>query len=110
MFLKKTKMRILVMCIIAGLIGTKAFAQSVKMFDPPDGIVVNDVRNKNGRGVVSISNYTGRDVNVTVYFYTGWDKNTSLGTGSDYIESGDTANIEVDAPYVSNVVIGINVR
>lgn len=110
MKLKNTKKRVLAMCIMAGLIGAAAFAHGVKMVNAPDGIVVNDVRNKNGNGVVSISNHTGRDVNVTVYFYTGWDKNTALGTGFDDIEDGCSKDIEVDAPYVSNVVIDIKVR
>lgn len=108
MKLKNTKKRFLAMCIMAGLISAVAFAYNVE--ETPDGIVVNDVRNKNGNGVVNISNRTGKDVNVTVYFYTGWDKNTALGTGFDDIEDGCSKDIEVDAPYVSNVVIDIKVR
>lgn len=101
MKLKNTKKRFLVMCIMAGLISAVAFAYNV---EAPDGIVVNDVRNKNGNGVVNISNRTGRDVSVVVEFCAGGGR---LGVGFDDIKDGRSADIEVDARYTDGVTIQV---
>ena len=102
MKLKNTKKRVLAMCIMAGLISAVAFAYNVEK--TPDGIVVNDVRNKNGNGVVNISNYTGRDVSVVVEFCAGGGR---LGAGFDDIKDGRSADIEVDARYTDGVTIQV---
>ncbi len=104
MNVKNTKKRFLAMCIMAGLIGAAAFAHGVKMVNAPDGIVVNDVRNKNGNGVVNISNHTGRDVSVVVEFCAGGGR---LGAGFDDIKDGRSADIEVDARYTDGVTIQV---
>lgn len=102
MKLKNTKKRVLAMCIMAGLISAVAFAYNVE--ETPDGIVVNDVWNKNGNGVVSISNHTGRDISVVVEFCAGGGR---LGAGFDDIKDGRSADIEVDARYTDGVTIQV---
>lgn len=104
MNVKNTKKRILAMFMMAGLISVATFAHGVKLVNAPDGIVVNDVQNKNGNGVVNISNHTGRDTSITVEFLTG---NARLGAGFGNIENGKSKNIEVDARYTDGVTIQI---
>lgn len=104
MKLKNTKKRILATIFVAGLISTAAFAHGVKLVNAPNGIVVNDVRNKNNNGIANISNSTGRDVSVRVDFLSG---NAELGHGYGSIKDGSSADIEVDARYTSDVTIRI---
>lgn len=106
MNVKNTKKRILAMFMVAGLISAAAFAHGVKLVNAPDGIVVNDVRNKfrNGNGVVNISNHTGKDTSVTVEFLAG---NARLGAGFGNIENGKSKDIEVDARYTDGITIQV---
>ncbi len=102
MKMKNTRKRILAMFMMAGLVGMAAFAHGVKLVNAPDGIVVNDVRNKNGNGVVNISNHTGRDASVTVEFLAG---DARLGAGFGNIANGKSKDIEVDTRYTDGVTI-----
>ncbi len=102
MKMKNTRKRILATIFVAGLIGTATFAHGVKLVNAPNGIVVNDVRNKNNNGVVNISNNMGRDVFVEVDFLSG---DAPLGHGFGSIKNGSSTDIEVDARYTDGVTI-----
>lgn len=104
MKMKNTRKRVLATIFVAGLIGVAAFAHGVKLVNAPDGIVINDVRNKNGNGVVNISNHTGRDASVTVEFLAG---DARLGAGFGNIANGKSKDIEVDARYTDGVTIQV---